>query len=70
MGIGTPFVNDGQNPPVRPMPLSAFWGEREGPAPQAWEGEVGAGKRRGVPHLTPILSAPGGREGGFVAVFS
>jgi hypothetical protein len=43
-------------------PLSALQGEREGPTPQAWEGEVGAGKRSGIPHLTPTLSAPGGER--------
>ena len=42
--------------------------EREGPAPQAWEGEVAATARdvgtHGVfPHLTPTLSAPEGGEG-------
>src|SRR5207237_5356473 len=31
--------------------------EREGPAPQAREGEVGVGNRSGIPHLTPTLSA-------------
>jgi len=45
----------------RPSP--PFRGEREGPAPKAWEGEVGAGERSGIPHLTPALSAPGGGEG-------
>jgi hypothetical protein len=38
------------------FPSPPFRGEREGPAPQAWEGEVGAGGRSGIPHLT--LSAP------------
>ena len=44
-------------------PSPPFRGEREGPAPEAWEGEVDAGKRPGIPHLTPALSAPGGGEG-------
>ncbi len=39
-------------------------GEREGPIAQRWEGEVGAGERSGIPHLTPTLSAPKGGEGG------
>ena len=43
-------------------PSPPFRGEREGPAPKAWEGEVGIGERSGVPHLTPTLS-PGGGEG-------
>src|SRR5437762_1284054 len=29
-------------------PSPPFRGEREGPAPQAWEGEVGVGKRSGI----------------------
>jgi hypothetical protein len=46
-------------------PSPPFRGEREGPAPKAWEGEVGAGNgvvvgRSGIPHLTPTLSASGG----------
>jgi len=44
------------------FPSPPFRGEREGPTPQAWEGEVGVGKRSGIPHLTPALSAPGGGE--------
>jgi cell wall-associated NlpC family hydrolase len=49
--------------------LSALQGEREGPVAERWEGEVGAGNRSGIPHLTPTLSAPqwtmaGGGEGG------
>ena len=70
VGHRHPLVSDGQNLPVRRLPSPPFWEEREGTTPQAWEGEVGAGKRRGFPHLTPTLSAPGGREGGCVAVFS
>jgi hypothetical protein len=43
----------------RHFPSPPFRGEREGPAPEAWEGEVGHhGKRSGIPHLTPALSAP------------
>jgi hypothetical protein len=44
--------------PHRNFPSPPFRGEREGPTPQAWEGEVGVGKRSGIPHLTPTLSAP------------
>jgi hypothetical protein len=44
-------------------PSPPFGGQREGPAPQAWEGEVGAGQRSGIPHLTPTLSAPKGGKG-------
>src|SRR6266404_3494036 len=46
------------------FPSPPFRGEREGPAPKAWEGEVGAGKRSGIPHLTPALSAPPWPKGG------
>ena len=45
------------------LPSPPFRGEREGPAPEAREGEVGIGERSGIPHLTPTLSAPGGGEG-------
>jgi len=44
-------------------PAPPFRGQREGPAPQAWEGEVGCGRRSGIPHLTLALSAPGGGKG-------
>src|SRR6266852_5231683 len=44
-------------------PLSALQGEREGPIAERWEGEVGVGRRSGIPHLTPTLSAPKGGEG-------
>src|SRR5712671_1826754 len=44
-------------------PSPPFRGEREGPAPKAWEGEVGTCRRSGIPHLTPTLSAPRGGEG-------
>jgi hypothetical protein len=50
---------------ISPSPPSR--GEREGPAPQAREGEVGIAKRPGIPHLTPTLSAPRGGEGGWRA---
>jgi cytochrome c oxidase assembly protein subunit 15 len=43
-------------------PSPPFRGEREGPAKR--QGEVGVGERSGIPHLTPALSAPKGREGG------
>jgi cytochrome c oxidase assembly protein subunit 15 len=43
-------------------PSPPFRGEREGPAPPARKGEVGIGRRSGIPHLTPALSAPGGGE--------
>jgi hypothetical protein len=46
------------------IPSPPFTGEREGPAPKAWEGEVGLGQSSGIPHLTPTLSAPRGGEGG------
>src|SRR5437660_1644977 len=49
------------------LPSPPFRGEREGPAPEAWEGEVGAGRRSGIPHLTLALSAPEGGEGEFTA---
>src|SRR5437773_1767935 len=39
-------------------PSPPFRGEREGPIAQQWEGEVGVGRRSGIPHLTPSLSAP------------
>jgi hypothetical protein len=35
-----------------------FRGERKGPTPQAWEGEVGNGERR-IPHLIPPSPPPG-----------
>jgi len=44
-------------------PSPPFRGESEGPAAKPWEGEVGAGSRSGIPHLTPTLSAPEGGEG-------
>ena len=48
-------------------PSPPFRAEREGPTPEAWEGEVGAGDKPdhcpGTPHLTPTLSAPQGGEG-------
>jgi hypothetical protein len=45
-------------------PSPPFRGEREGPSAQRWGGEVGViGKRSGIPHLTPTLSAPLGGEG-------
>ena len=42
------------SPPLR--------GKREGPIAERWEGEVGTA--RGIPYLTPTLSAPRGGEGG------
>ena len=41
-------------------PSPPFRGEREGPAPKAWEGEVGVGERSGIRPLTPTLSPDGG----------
>ena len=38
-------------------------GEGGDPSRSDGEGEVGAGERSGIPHLTPTLSAPEGREG-------
>src|SRR5216684_5624168 len=63
--------------PAEENPSPRFRGEREGPAPPAWEGEVGPrasrphaagtaavrGECSGIPHLTPTLSAPRGGEG-------
>ena len=59
--------------PTRPTcskkPLSALEGGESRPGPdgrpiaQRWEGEVGGGNHRGVPHLTPALSPPRGGEG-------
>src|SRR5689334_25220110 len=43
-------------------PSPPFRGERKGPTPPAWEGEVGR-RRPEIPHLTPTLSAPKGGEG-------
>jgi very-short-patch-repair endonuclease len=44
--------------------LSALKGGEGGDPPQrGGEGEVGVGKRLGIPHLTPTLSAPKGGEG-------
>jgi hypothetical protein len=45
-------------------PSPPFRAEGEGPSAKRWEGEVGIGRRSGIPHLTPTLSAPGGGEGG------
>ena len=45
-------------------PSPPFRAEREGPAAQRWEGEVGVSDGSGIPHLTPPLSAPEGGEGG------
>jgi protein-S-isoprenylcysteine O-methyltransferase Ste14 len=56
------------------MPSPPFTAEREGPTAQPWEGEVGIiGRRSGIPHLTPALSAPpirleGGGEGVWAAL--
>jgi hypothetical protein len=49
----------------RKSPSPPLRGEREGPNPQGWEGEVGAAAIRTgeYPHLTPTLSAPKGGEG-------
>jgi hypothetical protein len=45
-------------------PLSALRGEREGPDPQGWEGEVGGATNRlvGPPHPT-LFPRPAGGEG-------
>src|SRR5438067_7054778 len=55
LGLLAPADADNPSPP--------FKGEREGPVAKRWKGEVGIGKRSGIPHLTPTLSAPGGGEG-------
>jgi cytochrome c oxidase assembly protein subunit 15 len=47
-------------------PSLPFRGEREGPAPQAWEGEVGSAASRTSTHLTPALSPLKGGEGEYV----
>jgi len=62
--IGQPDQNKSSSPPFR--------GEREGPTPGAWEGEVGAPQveARAFPHLTPTLSAPKGGEGDILALRS
>jgi hypothetical protein len=47
------------------FPSPPFRGEREGPSARRWEGEVGLiGKRSGIPHFTPTLSAPHGTKAG------
>src|SRR5205807_8161575 len=51
-------------------PSPHFRGEREGPVAQRREGEVGIGKRSGIPHLTPTLSALKGGEGARDGVFA
>jgi ATP-dependent Lhr-like helicase len=67
----------GERLALRENPSPSFRAEREGPAPKAWEGEVGIDRTAGVspacrpeaggpsdiPHLTPTLSAPEGGEG-------
>jgi hypothetical protein len=45
------------------QPSPPFGGEKEGPTPEAWEGEAGSGKYSGIRHLTPTLSTPRGGEG-------
>ena len=45
--------------------LSALQGGEGGPIAERWEGEVGICRRSGIPHLTPTLSAPGGRRGSY-----
>jgi cytochrome c oxidase assembly protein subunit 15 len=46
------------------FPSAPFSGAREGAAKR--EGEADADYRAGLPHLTPALSAPRGREGAFL----
>ncbi len=48
---------------TRLIPSPPFRGEREGPGPQGWEGEVGAAACPAIPRLTPALSTPRGGEG-------
>jgi hypothetical protein len=43
--------------------------EREAPIAQRWEGEAGAGRRSGIPHFTPALSASRSGEGAILQVF-
>src|SRR6266851_1998543 len=55
IAAGLPLILKGD--PISPSP--PFRGEREGPAPKVWEGEVGVGEPSGIP-LTPTLSPDGG----------
>jgi hypothetical protein len=50
-------------------PSPPFRGEREGPAPKGWEGEVGLCEVSGIRHLTSTLSAPRAPKGGEGAVW-
>jgi hypothetical protein len=52
--------------PAKKNPSPPFRGEREGPIAERWE--VGVGRRSGIPHLTPALSAHEGGEGDECAV--
>jgi adenosylcobinamide kinase/adenosylcobinamide-phosphate guanylyltransferase len=68
VAAGLPLVLKGE--PMSPRhaatirnPSPPFRGKREGPIAAQWEGEVGNGYHRVLPHLTPTLSAPEGAEG-------
>ena len=56
IAAGLPLILKGD--PISPSP--PFRGEREGPAPKVWEGEVGVGEPSGIRPLTPTLSPDGG----------
>jgi len=56
VAAGLPLILKGD--PISPSP--PFRGEREGPAPKVWEGEVGVGEPSGIRPLTPTLSPDGG----------
>jgi adenosylcobinamide kinase / adenosylcobinamide-phosphate guanylyltransferase len=64
VAAGLPLVlKDVNHRLSRENPSPPLRGEREGPAPQAWEGEVGIFPAPKVPRLTPALSTLRGREG-------
>jgi len=59
LAAGLPLVLKGA--PTHPSP--PFRGKREGPSAQRRDGEVGIGRRSGIAHLSPTLSATKGGEG-------
>src|SRR5438132_11900273 len=65
--LGHAHISAGYPFSPQPLPLSArLRGEREGPRRASdGEGEVGSAavRSRGLPHLSPTLSASGGGEG-------
>ncbi len=54
VAAGLPLIL--KDAPINPSPPCR--GEREGPTPKAWEGEVGVARRSGIRPLTPTLSTP------------